>query len=540
MFTRLTSLTLALPAALAAQFSTFPDSSYFREQWTKPPTAVEIEAVSRLEDFSVDGKLQLSLRAYIELAMANNPDINLQRLDILQQENAIQAAFSPFDPSLTASFNTNRSTTPSNDVLQGADIRSDLGQTARFTYNQTFDTGTNYSIGYVGNKSSSNSSNVTFNPTIRGTLQFSLSQALLRGRGRSIQRIPIMVAESRLRLTEEQVRERIINLLVQAENAYWDAANARESLRVQENSLELARAFLELQRRHLELGAISPLDIYQPEQQFATAQVRVTQERFRLQQAEDVLRRWIGADLDPDFRHVPIVLTEEVAPPSEAATLDPEEHVARALRLRPELRQGRQALEIDDLNIRGFTDELRPDFSINAGYSSQGLGGNFYPDRDPNGPVIPGGFPQALDQLFQFRFPIYTFGLTLQLPLRNRRAAADLSNATIQKKRNLYALRSDEQAVRLDVLNAVAGVELSKAALSQAQVARDFAQKRLEAEQKKYDLGVQEAFFVLQAQHDLVDAEAGVLAQSIAYRRSVLIVLRATGELLEARGVVLQ
>jgi outer membrane protein TolC len=94
--------------------------------------------------------------------------------------------------------------------------------------------------------------------------------------------------------------------------------------------------------------------------------------------------------------------------------------------------------------------------------------------------------------------------------------------------------------VRLDVLNAVAGVELAKAALSQAEVARDFSQKRLDAEQRKYDLGVQEAFFVLQAQNDLVDAEAGVLAQSIAYRRTMLTLLRATGELLEARGVVLR
>ncbi|HUO81772.1 MAG TPA: TolC family protein, partial [Gammaproteobacteria bacterium] len=145
-----------------------------------------------------------------------------------------------------------------------------------------------------------------------------------------------------------------------------------------------------------------------------------------------------------------------------------------------------------------------------------------------------------LDQLFQFRFPTYGFGLTLQLPLRNRRAAANLANATIQKRRDLYSLRSEEQGVRLDVLNAVAGVELAKAALSQAEVARDFSQKRLDAEQRKYDLGVQEAFFVLQAQNDLVDAEAGMLAQSIAYRRSMLTLLRATGELLEARGVVLQ
>ena len=235
---------------------------------------------------------------------------------------------------------------------------------------------------------------------------------------------------------------------------------------------------------------------------------------------------------------------ETDSPPPESPPLDSEEHVTRALQLRPELRQGRYSLEVDDLNIRSATNEMRPDLSINASYSSQGRGGNFFPNRNlisdgGQAIVIPGGFPQALDQLLRFRFPIYSFGLTLQLPLRNRRAAADLANTTIQKRRNLYALRSEEQSVRLEVLNAVTGVELSKTALSQAEVARDFSQKRLEAEQRKYDLGVQEAFFVLQAQNDLVDAEANVLAQSIAYRRSMLTLLRATGELLEERGVML-
>ena len=130
--------------------------------------------------------------------------------------------------------------------------------------------------------------------------------------------------------------------------------------------------------------------------------------------------------------------------------------------------------------------------------------------------------------------------MTLELPLRNRQAAADLANATLEKKRNLYTLRSVEQEVRLEVLQAIAGVELSEAALEQASVARDFAQKRLEAEQKKYDLGVNTAFFVLQAQNDLLDAESEVLRQAIAYRRSKLTLLRSTGQLLETRGVALQ
>ena len=544
MLVRLVCLTAVAALLAVAQFATFPDGGYFREQWQAPPLDIEIDSVGRLEDFYFDGKIELSLRSYIELVMANNPDINLQKLAVFEQQNAIQRAFSPFDPTLNLGFNTNRATTLPNDILEGADVRTNLNQRANFTYSQTYDTGTNYTVGYVGGKSANNSQFTSFNPSITQSLQFTVSQPLLRDRGRHIQRIPIFIARSRLKLTEEQVRARVINLLVQAENAYWDVIDQRESLRVRENNLELARAFLERSRRELELGAISPLDIYQPEQQFATAQVGVTQFQYRLQQSEDTLRRWIGADLHPTLRYAPLVLTETAEPPVYIPSFEPEEQVSKALRLRPELGQNRRSLEIDDLNIRSSTNDLRPNLMLNANYSAQGRGGNFFErtllGSGSTSSVVPGGFPDALDQLFQFRFPTYGFGFTLQIPIRNRRAAANLADARIQKRRDLYALRSAEQQVREEVLNAVAGVEQSKAGILQATVARDFAQKRLDAEQKKYDLGVTTAFLVLDSQTKLVDAEADLLAQVIAYRRSMLNLLRSTGDLLETRGVVLR
>jgi outer membrane protein TolC len=535
---------LLAASTLAAQFDAFPAVNYFKEQWSRPPVAVEIESVSRLDDFVVNGKLQLSLRSYIELVMANNPDINLQKLAVYEQQNLIEAAHSPFDPNLDLAFNANRSTNQSTDVLQGAAVRSRLTQNAGITYEQLFDTGTRYTVGFSGVRSGDNSSFTSFNPSLTHRFQLGFTQPLLRGRGRYIQRIPIMVAESRLDLTAAQVREQIINLLTQAENAYWNVVEARENLDVARNNLELRSAFLDRSRRELELGAISPLDIYQPEQQFASAQVGVTQIQYRLEQVEDVVRRWIGADLDPDIRNVPIELTEAADPPASVPVLNREEQVARALELRPEIEQSRRLLEIDDLNIRASTNDLRPELNLTGNYTSAGQAGIFYQrsliDDVPAPPPTPLGWTTSLDQIFQFRFPTYSMGLTLNLPLRNRRAAADVANSSIQKKRDLYQLRSQEQRIRQEVLNAVAGVELAKAALEQASVARDFAQKRVDAEQKKYDLGVQVAFFVLEAQTDLAAANADVVAQSVAYRRSMLDLLQSTGELLEERGVTIR
>ena len=420
---------------------------------------------------------------------------------------------------------------------------SSLRQNGGFTYRHTLDTGTNYQVSFTGLKTASSSSFRTFNPSIQDTLQFRITQPLLRDRGRGIQRIPILIARARYDNSQSTAKQRVLNLIAQAENTYWQVVSNRESLNVQENNLELRSQFLQRSQRELELGAISPLDIYQPEQNYANAQVSVTRARYQLQQAEDRVRRQIGADLDPEIRNLPLVLTESADPPIYMPTFEPEESIRKALLMRPEIRLSRTTLAIDDYNIKRDTNAQRPDLALTAQYSATGLGGNLYENSilgaGASQLISAGGFPAAMDQLFRFAFPTYSVGLQLNLPLRNRRAAVALANSVLQKKRNMYELRALEQEVRLDVLNAITGVELSKAAIQQAAVALDFSQKRLDAEQRKYDLGVSTAFIVLDAQDDLVQSQADLLQESIGYRRAIVSLMQATGELLEARGISL-
>ncbi|MBI3695572.1 MAG: hypothetical protein HY238_12135, partial [Acidobacteria bacterium] len=137
MIYRVFIVALALAPAMAAQNVAFPSRAYFREQWTKPPLDVEMRPPLRLEDYVVSGKMELSLRSYIELVMANNTDVAVQRLTLVTAQNAIQRAFAQFDPAFQASFNATRSNTPSNSVLEGASILSNLSQRANFSYTQT-------------------------------------------------------------------------------------------------------------------------------------------------------------------------------------------------------------------------------------------------------------------------------------------------------------------------------------------------------------------------------------------------------------------
>ena len=197
-------------------------------------------------------------------------------------------------------------------------------------------------------------------------------------------------------------------------------------------------------------------------------------------------------------------------------------------------------LSQDDLSLKQATNLLRPDLSLRGSYTSTGRGGDFYTRNGNNVTVVRGGFPDALDQVFGFNFPIYQFGLTLRLPIRDRGAAATYADAVISKRQDILQRRSVEQNIRQQVLQAVSQVESSKASVKLAAVARDLAQKQLDAEQKKYDLGTSVIFFVLDAQTRLVNAEAQLVNTTIQYRRNLITLLRVTGDLLEDRGIQVQ
>jgi outer membrane protein len=546
---RLLILGLFSMSLVWGQVNTFPKPAYFRETFAKPDTRVELKPPARLQDYVVSGKIELSLRSFLELVMANNTDIAIQRLTVQTAQNAIMRAFQPFDPILTASFSSTRSKTPANDLLAGAATVSSLSQPARFQYSQTLPTGATYNVSFFGQKSSTNSGYQTFNPALTANLSGGFAQPLLRNRGAYINRLPIMLARSRLRGTEYTLRDTTMRLVNDAESAYWNVVYERENLKVQQSGLELADAALKRTQLELKLGAVSPLDIYQPQQNYATAEIAVSQAQFRLQQAEDALRKQISVDLDPDLRKLPIVLTEAVLPPTDETAVDPEAKVKVALSLRPDLKAATQNIDVDELNLKSATNALKPELSLTGTYTTQGRGGNYFQrtnvfnETGASSSIInmlPGGYNDALDQMFRLNYPVYVFGLTLRLPLRDRRAAADMADAMIQKKRDLLNVRTVEQQVRLDVVQAVSQVESSKAAVKLAAVAVDFAQKRREAEQKKYDLGTSQMFYVLAAQNDLITAQSALVQQSINYRRNLLNMLRRTGELLDQRGIVIQ
>jgi len=339
----------------------------------------------------------------------------------------------------------------------------------------------------------------------------------------------------------------LLQLVNTAENAYWSVISAREQVRVNEQAVLTSKQNLDFTQQQLDLGAISPLDIYNPKSAYAQAEVNLSQARFNLLQAEDALRHQIAVDLDPDTRQLPIVLTEAADPGANTMQVDREAAVQTALNNSPALKAAMQRIDVDDLQIHSAKNGLLPNLSFGAQYTTNGLGGLFDPNRTSliggGGAalaLIPGGVSDALGQMFGFGYPTYQASLTLQLPIRSRAASATMANALVQKKQDALTVRNQQQNVRLQVLNAVTSLEGAKEQLKLAITQRDFAKLNEDAEQEKYKLGTDINQNVVLAQQALAQAELGVVNAQISLRRSQLNLLTQTGELLDQRGIVVK
>ena len=522
-----------------ARTPAFPSPAYFRKVFSTPVTHVELQPPARLADYVQNGKLVLSLKAYLDLVMANNTDVSIQRLSVERAQNSLYGSFSRFDPTLGLNLNHLRSATTSTDRFDAVTQLKSLRQTSGMTYSQLLSSGTTINAGLNLGKTTSNSANVTNNPNLTGSFSADFSQPLLRGRSLDIVRIQITQARINLRSAVLSNKDSMMGFVQTAELAYWEVIGGRESLAVAERALEVQQRTMARYDKELELGALAELDIFSPRAQLENAKIAVTQAKFTLIRSEDSLRRQMGADLDPAIRRLPIELTEAVAPPEDTTVLDREALVQKALSNRPDIARALLTLQSDDLNLKQSINNTRPNLTFTGSYQGSGTSGTRYAQDNPI-PILVGGFTDALGTAFARDNPTYAFGLRLSLPLRDRAATANLANSLLTKKQNTLALRKTEQGIRLEVLNAVTSLESSREQVKQSVIAQDLAQKQLDAEQKKYDLGTTQMYFVLDAQIRKANADSSLSNAYITYHRNELALQRVTGELLERRGIVVE
>jgi outer membrane protein len=523
----------ALVVVLHAQAQS-PES--YRGMLTARVSADKLPPPAHLKDYVQDGKLSLSLRDAILLTLENNSDVQIEETQIETQKFALLGQFQPFDPIVQSSLNVNRFSAPGFSQLQGVGLSANstlnsLNQIGQISYTQTFTPGTNIVASIQTNKFSSNSSFNFFNPYFDSTLTFTFTQPLLRGAGRFANTALVKIARRSLAESRSAFEAEVNDAILQVVGQYWNAVQARGALDVQQKSLKLAEASYDRDKRSLELGALPPLDIYRSQSEVAARKVGLIQAGYALTQAEEALRLTVGADRDPQFNALEFDLTEKPQTTGELEDIDTDTALAQAFSQRPELDVVKDSLANDADSIRLAHNQLEPNLSFTGFYQSAGLGGNQY-NLNTGQLIAAGGFGSSMSQLFGFGFPGYGATLSLTLPVRNRGGQSTLGNALVSRTHDLYSGGQIREQITREVHDAVHQLEEAKQALAAGTASFELAQKTLSSEQRKYELGAETNFFVLDAQTRLAGAELTLLQTQVSYRVALAAVGHSTGDLL--------
>jgi outer membrane protein TolC len=471
--------------------------------------------------------LRLTVADAVRLSAENNLGIESERFNPQIQLLGVDQARAAWTPSISGTVLSNGNTSPNNSFLSGAvgNSTSDRRVASTAQLQQAVPWGANYSVGWDAARSTTDSLFSNFSPQLRSTMSLSYTQQLWRGFRFDNTRQQIETSVTQRAIADIQLREALATTSRTVRIAYWDLAYAIASLRVQQQSLELARESLRNTRARIEIGTMPPIEEVTPQAEVASREEAVIVAEAQIETAEDNLRTLILKADDPDFWRIRLQPTETVA--FQTTAVDVDGAVRNALDKRTDLTQFRKQLELDDISIRYLRDQTKPELTADVDYGLAGLGGTQYTRSGTDLiaeriPIGERGFGSVLGDLFTNSYPTWTTQLRLTVPVGRSPQEASLARARLEHRQAEVQLKNQQLQVTAQVRQAARQVQTNLKRVDTTRSARELRERMLDAEQRKLTAGTSENYLVLQAQRDLASAQNDELRAILDYQQSLV------------------
>ena len=523
---RLPASGMALMGALAAVALTssaaFAQTSSIITTTAQVPTAPS-EAVRRL---SVDEA--------VKLALEQNLGIQIERINPQIQDVAVAQARSLWAPQLSSNFNNNSTSNPPTNALAGGVTKvTDSTLSSSVGLAQVLPTGASYAFGWNSARASTTNIFSSFDPLLRSNVFLNVSQPLLRDFKIDNIRQQLELSKKSRESADVQLRSTIVQTTRNVKNAYWDLAYQVNNLAAQRQSLQLAQRLLRDNERRVQIGTMAPIDIVEAQSEVARNDESVIVAEAAIKSAEDRLRALIYDPATPNFWSISIEPADTA--PFRAQAVDVDATIRNALDKRTDLQQAKNSLAQSDVSIRYFRNQILPDVNAVANYSTSAVGGVSVQTIDattgrpltsfPTGPVdrlilSQRGFGSVLGDVVTSAFPTWTVGIQIGYPLGTSTQQTNLARAKLQYAQAQTQLKNLELQIVTQVREAARTVQTNQKRVESARAARELAEKRLDAEEKKFAAGIQTTFFVFQAQRDLAQARTNEVRVISDYNKS--------------------
>jgi outer membrane protein len=447
------------------------------------------------------------------------------------------------DPTLSGFVNFQHATTPqSNTVLTGTTALVQTSRSYQAQYAQNWSFGLSGQLTYSSNRIKVNSQFFNLNPFTNGSVDLQMTQNLLQGFGRAVNERNIRVQRNNVKVSELQFRAQVQNTVSSTLNLYWDLVAFTEDVRSRRQAVTTAEQLLVDNRKRVELGFLAEIEITRAEAQVYATRQDLTIAQTNLLQQETILKNAIARNgvADAGLATVRIVPLDSVAVPAEVPIRPIDDLVSEAAKNRIDIQQARINIESNQLNLVGIRNSLKPGLQAFVQFTNNGLTG----ELAPLGALIPGvdylagGYGNLLAQIFRRNYPNYSAGFSLNIPLRNRAAQADYAISALELRQNELNIRRSLNQVRVDVQNAVIGLDQAKARYEAAARARVLSEQTLSADQRKLELGASTPFQVIQDQRDVAAALSSEIQAIANFTHARIAYDDALGKTLEVNNVV--
>ncbi len=475
--------------------------------------------------------LAMTLDEAIERALENNLDVRSARLSPEMQEFSFRAARAAFNPTLSATTSLNSQTSQPTSQLDGGTQTTTDRQTLNLSVNQPVPWyGGQFSTSFNNSRTSTDNIFATRNPSYSSSLSLSYTQPLLSGRRIDNQRNQLRTQEVQREVSDLQLQNQIDNIAAQVRTAYWNLRSQIEQIEIQERNLAQARQLLENNRIRVREGTMVEMELAQAEAQVASAEQALLNAEIQWRTQELNFKRLLASGAgDPIFQ---ATINPSDLPEFEPQDVDIDAAIQNAMQYRPDLQQQYRQREISEMDLELTRDNARPNLNLTASYSLQGVGGDLF-QRDGLGgdPILvaPGGYRDGLSSIAGLEAPNLNLQLNFNYPLGTRATELNLERARLQLRQNEMALESQELQITTEVTNAGMAVTNNFLQLEAARRSREAAERAVEAEITRFQVGASTNFQVVTAQDNLTSQRLSELRATIDYMNAIAEFRRVQG-----------
>jgi outer membrane protein TolC len=369
------------------------------------------------------------------------------------------------------------------------------------------------------NETGSTSRFVEPSDELRTVLSF--TQPILRNLGIDVNKTRIRIAETNQEISDNSLKDRVIRVVTRVQDLYWELVFRIQELGVRRLSLKLAQDLLAQTRVQVAVGTQPQLSVLEGEAGVAGREEAVIVAENSARNVEDQLKELLSLFEDPKRSALGIVPTDP--PQFHIEEIALEKALESAFEFRPDYQQAKLEIESRNLSERFARNQLLPTLDLRGSVGLNGLDDNF---GDSFNHYTSGNWVQ------------YQVGFTVRYPLGNQASRSRFTRARLEVEQAKAILERTEQRILVEVRDAVRNVETNVKRVSVTRGARELAQKKLEAEEKKLAVGLSSVREVLRFQDDLSLEQSREIRALTDYNISLANLERARGTTLNRMNIV--